>query len=364
MILHVYMARRFAWSFIGVSAAIAAVLLLLQMIEEADNLSGLTAAQAAGMVMLELPGRIRETLPLLVLLAGISTFLGMSRSSELAAARAAGRSAVGILAAPAIVAAAIGFAGAAILGPISAASSKLHSDLVGARMGTAPADVAIAPGQGLWLRQGDALGQTVIHAESVGADVGSLHDVTFLEFTPGGLPRRRVSASSAELVPGAWIASGAKVWNLAGSANPEAGAREAERLRVPTDLTHERILGGFGRPEFISPWKMPEFIRQLEQAGFSALRYSAWFHRELAQPLFLIALVVLAAALTMRPARLSSAGLSSLAAVLIGFGMHYLRNLAQILGETGGMPVWLSAWAPPATALLVAAGLLLHLEDG
>ena len=364
MILHLYMARRFVWSFVAVSAAIAAVLLLLQMIEEADNMSGLTAAQAAGIVMLELPERIREALPLLVLLAGISTFLGMSRSSELAAARAAGRSAVGILAAPAIAAAAIGFAGAAILGPISAASSKLHSDLVSARTGTVPADVVVAPGQGLWLRQGGAGGQTVIHAEGVGTDVGRLDDVTFLEFTPGGLPRRRIAARSAELVPGAWIASGAKVWNLAGGANPEAGAHTQERLRVPTDLTRERILGGFGRPEFISPWKMPEFIRQLEQAGFSALRYSAWFHRELAQPLFLMALIVLAAALTMRPARLSSAGFSSLAAVLIGFGMHYLRNLAQILGEAGDIPVWLSAWAPPATAMLVAAGLLLHREDG
>ena len=364
MILHLYMARRFAWSFVAVSAAIAAVLLLLQMIEEADSLGGLSAAQAAGILMLELPGRIRETLPLLVLLAGISTFLGMSRNSELAAARAAGRSAAGILAAPAVVAAAIGLAGAAILGPISAASSKLHSDLVSARMGTAPTDVAVAAGQGLWLRQGGELGQTVIHAEGVGADVGRLHGVTFLEFTPDGLPRRRIAARSAELAPGAWIASGAKVWNLADRDNPEAGARAQERLRVPTDLTRERILGGFGRPEFISPWKMPEFIRQLEQAGFSALRYSAWFHRELAQPLFLMALVVLAAALTMRPARLSRAGLASLAAVLIGFGMHYLRNLAQILGEAGDIPIWLSAWAPPAAALLVAAGLLLHLEDG
>jgi lipopolysaccharide export system permease protein len=57
-------------------------------------------------------------------------------------------------------------------------------------------------------------------------------------------------------------------------------------------------------------------------------------------------------------------GLKVLFAVIAGFGLYYIRNFAQILGESGQIPVALAAWAPPVAALLLALGIILHLEDG
>jgi lipopolysaccharide export system permease protein len=48
----------------------------------------------------------------------------------------------------------------------------------------------------------------------------------------------------------------------------------------------------------------------------------------------------------------------------LGFGLYFIRNFAQILGENGQLPVILAAWAPPVAALLLGVGLLLHTEDG
>ena len=42
----------------------------------------------------------------------------------------------------------------------------------------------------------------------------------------------------------------------------------------------------------------------------------------------------------------------------------FLRNFAQALGETGQIPIALAAWSPPVAAVMLALGLLLHLEDG
>jgi lipopolysaccharide export system permease protein len=53
-----------------------------------------------------------------------------------------------------------------------------------------------------------------------------------------------------------------------------------------------------------------------------------------------------------------------LLALLGGFLIFFLRNFAQVLGETGQIPVMLAAWAPPVAAAFSAIGLLLHLEDG
>ena len=111
-------------------------------------------------------------------------------------------------------------------------------------------------------------------------------------------------------------------------------------------------------------WDLPAFIDQLETAGFSARRYAVWFQMELAQPLFLIALVLVGAAFTMKHARLANTGTSVLAAVMLGFTLHYIRNFAQVLGENGQIPILLAAWAPPVASLLLALGILLHMEDG
>jgi lipopolysaccharide export system permease protein len=57
-------------------------------------------------------------------------------------------------------------------------------------------------------------------------------------------------------------------------------------------------------------------------------------------------------------------GVMVLTAVMLGFGLYFIRNFAQILGENGQIPVLLAAWAPPLAAIFLALGLLLHLEDG
>jgi len=72
----------------------------------------------------------------------------------------------------------------------------------------------------------------------------------------------------------------------------------------------------------------------------------------------------MSAAFTMRHARGANMGVMVLAAVLTGFGLHYIRNFAHILGENGQIPILLAAWAPPLAAIFLALGILLHLEDG
>ena len=109
---------------------------------------------------------------------------------------------------------------------------------------------------------------------------------------------------------------------------------------------------------------LTDFIAQLEHSGFSARRYAVWFQMELARPLFLVALVMMAAAFTMRHSRLHNSGVSVLTAVLLGFGLHYIRNFAQILGENGQIPILLAAWAPAVASFLLAFGILLHMEEG
>jgi lipopolysaccharide export system permease protein len=48
---------------------------------------------------------------------------------------------------------------------------------------------------------------------------------------------------------------------------------------------------------------MRDLITQLEQAGFSARKHEVWLQSQLARPLFLVSMVFVAAAFTMRHTR-------------------------------------------------------------
>ncbi|MBL9046641.1 MAG: LptF/LptG family permease, partial [Tabrizicola sp.] len=135
-------------------------------------------------------------------------------------------------------------------------------------------------------------------------------------------------------------------------------------LTLASDLTAERIRDSFGSPSTIAFWDLPDYIDDLERAGFSSQAHRLWFHMELAQPLLLAAMVLVAAGFTMRHVRSGGTGRMVLFAMLAGFGIFFLRNFAQAMGNSGQIPILLAAWSPPAIALLMSLGFLLHLEDG
>jgi len=102
----------------------------------------------------------------------------------------------------------------------------------------------------------------------------------------------------------------------------------------------------------------------LEDAGFSARRHQVWFQMELARPLFLATMVLIGAGFTMRHSRFGQTGLMVLFAVLLAFGLYFIRNFAQILGENGQIPIFWAAWTPPVAGILLSLGIILHMEDG
>ncbi len=103
-----------------------------------------------------------------------------------------------------------------------------------------------------------------------------------------------------------------------------------------------------GRPSAIPIWELPRYIASLERAGFSARTHRVWFQTELALPLLLAAMVLVAAGFTMRHARFGKTGSMVLLALLGGFAIFFLRNFAQVLGENGQIPIALAAWTPPS----------------
>ncbi len=364
MILHLYVARRFLRAIGIVTAVFVAILLPIDIAEQMRRIG---AEQGLGAVielsMLNLPRALYAWLPLFVMLATLVLFLGLARTSELVVVRAAGRSALRSAASPVLVAFGLGVLALLILNPIVAATSREYQLTVARYQGAESRTVSVSA-EGLWLRQGTLSEQTVIHAEGTNSDGTHLFDANFFSFDADGLMTERISAEEARLVNGAWELDSAKAWPMVGVVNPEAASSLHATLVLPSTLTAEQIRDSFGRPHTVPIYELPGFIAQLNAAGFAAVQHRIWLQMQLSNPLMLSAMVLIGAGFTMRPTRFGKTGIMVLAAILLGFGVYFIRDFAEVLGESGQLPAILVAWAPPVAAMLMAVGMLLHMEDG
>lgn len=365
MILHLYIARRFLRAFGIVVAVFISILLPIDLAEQVRRVDGTESPFAAAfqLSVLNLPGLLYGMLPLFVMIATLFLFLSLARTSEMVIVRSSGRSALRQTLSPVVVAILIGIIGVAILNPIVAATSRTYESRVAA-FRTGEARTLSVSSEGLWLRQGSAQGQTVIRASLANGNGTVLNEASFFVFNTQGAITERIDADEARLMRGAWALSGVKRWPLAGSDNPEAEAQSLESYSLPSSLTIEQIRDSFGQPETVPIYELPGFIADLNRAGFAALNHRVWFQMELSNPLMLAAMVLIGAGFTMRHTRFGRTGMMVLAAILLGFGVFFVRNFAQVLGETAQLPVALVAWAPPLAAILLALSLLLHWEDG
>lgn len=364
MTLSLYFVFRFVKVVTQVFFVFFGILMLTDMVEQLRRFSGqsISLTDAAKLALLNVPATLYRILPLVFILAAIALFLSLAKSSELIVVRASGRSGLRFLLAPVTAAFLLGAMTVAVLNPLVAATSKQY-DAVYAHQARGAESVLSLSEEGLWLRQGGSGGQTVIKAARADREGTRLFAVTFLTYDVDETPTQRIEAEEAILEQGAWALTNAKYWDLTTN-NPEVSAITKPSARLASELTPDRIRDGFGDPSAIPIWALPSYIAKLELAGFSARSYRVWFQMEMALPLLLAAMVLIAAGFTMRHARFGNTGQRVLFALAGGFSIFFLRNFAEVLGESGQIPVYLAAWTPPVAAVLLSLGLILHLEDG
>ena len=106
MKLHVYFASKFLRNLAGVFAAFLTFLILVDLVDQIRrfDFGVISFRQAFGLALLNAPRLIYNLLPLIVMLATLSLYLSLARTSELVVSRAAGRSALRSLSAPILAA--------------------------------------------------------------------------------------------------------------------------------------------------------------------------------------------------------------------------------------------------------------------
>lgn len=355
-----YIAKQFAWRWLGFYMALSGIILLVSSVDLFDrmaNKQGMELGVVLKMVLLKMPFLSQEVMPFTIMFAAMASFWRLTRTHELVVTRAAGVSVWQFLLPVLGVAILIGVATVTVLNPI-AATLLGRFEQIEARFSNSRNSALALSRSGLWLRQADQDGQSVIHATRVAPESMTLHGVIVFRFDSTDRFLSRIDAPRAELGKGVW-----HVYDASLSA-PGKQPQVVATIDLKTDLTPAKILDSFAAPETISFWSLPGFVKLLEAAGFSAQRHSLQLHRLLAMPLLFAAMILLAATFSLRPQRRGRVGLVIICGLLAGFLLYFLSNFVFALGLSGKIPVLLAGWAPAGASMMLGIAMLLHLEDG
>lgn len=354
-----YIARQFFFSLGTFVCALVGIIFLATVVDLVDRLASkdVSLTVTLQMALLKLPHLSQEVMPFTILFAAMTTFWRLTRSHELVVARAAGVSAWQFLLPVIGSAVVVGCLTVTALNPLASILLSRFERLEANYVRNETSFLAVSK-TGLWLRQADQEGQSVIHASRVSPGSVLLHNVMVLRYADQDRFLDRIDADRAQLEERRWRLFEAWV------STPGAASEFHEELTLPTALTADKIQESFAPPETISFWNLPEFIEIMDAAGFSALPHRLQWHRLLALPMLFAAMALLAAAFSMRPQRRGKVGLVIMAGLLTGFLLYFASNFVFAIGLSGTIPVVLAAWTPAGVSLMLGVAMLLHLEDG
>ena len=166
---------------------IALVIILFTSVENLRRFgdSGASAGDVLHITLLQAPEVLYQVFPLVLMLASLTTFLRFARTSELVVMRASGISALRLIAVPVVAALVLGMVFVAAVNPFVAASIK-RGQIVEEDFGNAGSSLLSFSKEGVWLRQADPDGQTVIQAARTNADGTILSRVRMHRFDRAG----------------------------------------------------------------------------------------------------------------------------------------------------------------------------------
>jgi lipopolysaccharide export system permease protein len=327
----------------------------VEMLRRTNDLPNASTRSVALLSLLRAPSASEQLMPFCVLCGAMAAFLDLTRKLELLVARAVGVSVWGFLAPPVAIAVLIGVASVTLLNPFSALM-KQRADLIETQIfGRAAKENAEA---GVWIRQKSVDGQSVIKAKAVSGDGSQLTAPVAYVYDQQGKFEAEIAAKSGQLLPGVWRLDQARILT------PGEETEDVAVYLLATNLSSEQVAKGPIPPESVPFWDLQDMRRQTDVAGLDSTAFNLQFQSLLARPLLFVAMVLIAAAFSLRFFRFGGIAKMIGGGVTAGFVLYVATKLVGDLGGAGLLSTPVAAWSPAVVASMLGALALLNQEDG
>lgn len=349
-----YLAREVTGAILLVLVAFLALFGFFDMINEVKSV-GKGAYQlhhAVAFVLLRMPGRVYELMPVAVLIGTLYALSTLARHSELTVLRASGMSTKNLLSNLMMVAAVFGAVtfviGEVVAPPSERAAQQMRLQERGKAVGQ---DLR----SGLWVKDE----RSFINVRTVLPDT-RLQGVRIYDFDQKARLRSVTEAEEGVYVPPA-------SWRLSGVVRTNISDDRAELVKMPdmewrSALNPDILSVLMVSPERMSLLHLSSYTRHLSENKQKTQRYDIAMWKKVIYPLAALVMVALALPFGYTHDRVSGVSLKIFSGVMIGVLFHMLNGLFSNLGAINSWSPFLSAIAPSALFILAAVGMIWWFE--
>ena len=368
-ILGRYLGREIVTAVAFVLVAFLALFAFFDFINELDEVGGISysVSAAALYVLLTLPSRTYEAMPIAALIGSVYALAQLAAHSEFTAMRASGlgrlRALFELVRVGAWLALFTALMGEVVAPPAERLAQELRLTSLGTTVG----------GQlrsGLWIRDtvrgasGEALRIRFVNVGELMPDA-SLRRIRVIEFDEQMRLAEVVRAERGDFSgDGRWRLSGVQSTTYTQAQGNESlpllRAARASRDQViwTSDITPTLLSVLMVTPERMSALNLFNYIRHLRENQQSSERYEIAFWQKVVYPLAVIVMMALALPFAYLQSRAGGIGYKVFAGIMLGVAFHFLNGLFSNLGLLNTWPPWLAVSIPSLTAFCLAVGLL------
>lgn len=349
-----YLAREIFFTTALVLVAFLGLFAFFDFINELDNVGkdGYALYHALVYVLMILPRRIYELLPIAVLIGSLLALTTLARHSEITVMRTSGLSTAQMLRALSVVGvvfALLTFLFGEYLAPPAENAAQQW------RLTVTNSSVSGKLDSGLWVRDGSR----IINVRTLMPD-RNMENVRIYTF---GDEQKLESISDADR--GEYAGEGR--WRLRGVTRTLFLEDRTELVRMNEDiwqseLTPEVLSVLMIVPERMSVANLWTYIRHLRDNQQSSTQYEIAMWKKLAYPFAALVMIALALPFALGHDRGGAVSVKLFAGIMLGVGFHLLNGLFSNLGMITAWPPLLAAFTP-SLLFLAAAGAMLYMVE-
>lgn len=354
--LTIYLAKLFLVRILAVLLMLVLVLMMLDLLSESGEIlaAGNGESQLWTYVSLRIPQLIARFLPYSVLLATIITLATLNQHSEVIAMKAAGLSAHQVLAPLLLTALLVSLASFAFNERVVTRATATLSAWEAVDYGPVPRDSGVR--SNVYVTDGpNILSATTL---SGSGKAMRMTGVTFYRRDENGMIGEQLRAPSATFVDPGWRLENPVRFNVA-----TAESAQLRPLVVATELTPQQIAISSVNPDAQSLTELGRSIDALDAAGRRTDELDGkWWHK-ISGPLAAFLMPLLGAVAAFGLARSGQLFVRAVIGMSLGFAYFVVDNAALAMGNFGGYPPLLAAWAPFFLFLLLGETVLIRTEE-
>ncbi len=355
--LTLYLAKLFVTRIVAVLFLLVLVLQTLDLLSESGKIlahSGNGEAQIWTYVTLRIPQLIARFLPYSVLLATLFTFWPLNQNSEIVSMRAAGLSAHQVLAPMMLVALVVSLASLAFNEGVTSRASAALKAWQAVDYGEIPANSGTR--SNVYLRDGPHILMAAA-LSGQGSDI-VMTGVTWYRRGTDAMVTGKISSPRARFSAPGWRLEDAVEFDV-----QSAKSRPLGSIVVAHGVTPQQVAISSVDADGQNIFELARSINALEAAGRRTSELKGkWWHK-LSGPFSALLMPLLGSVAAFGLARSGHLLIRGVIGMGLGFAYFVVDNAALAIGNFGGYPPMIAAWAPFFLFAMVGETVLIRTEE-